>query len=315
MNASRVHVLILLLTLFSLPACDSFNGQARPEARRVTVLRVEPRPVTISHRYVGQINSHHHIMVRAPLPGRLKAIQFEAGQSVKQHDVLFQISEGLNDEQPDIETSGKIVPIEAPFDGDVGPCLVPLNSVVRSGDSLTTLSDNSLMWVYFKVPEVDCLEFDAEYRNQQQDRWTIDLILFNDKKFDQPGKLGSIGTGVDSKTGTVTFRADFENPDRKLSHGQRGTVQISRVQQDAIVIPQRATFEVLTKRYVYWLDSQDVAHAREVVVQSELDDQFVVKTGLVAGDRIVLDGCRLIRDGETVAYDQSQVSHSSADKQ
>ena len=81
---------------------------------------------------------------------------------------------------------------------------------------------------------------------------------------------------------------------------------ISQVQNDAIVVPQRATFEVLGKRYVYVVDKDDVAHQREIVIQNELDDLFVVKTGVGVDDKIVLEGVRLVRDGDKVEYEGRQ---------
>ena len=78
---------------------------------------------------------------------------------------------------------------------------------------------------------------------------------------------------------------------------------IHRVQKDAIVIPQRATFEILDKRYVYVVDKDDVVHQREIVVQNELDDIFVIKKGLGVDDKIVLEGIRQVRDGEKVEYE------------
>ena len=72
---------------------------------------------------------------------------------------------------------------------------------------------------------------------------------------------------------------------------------------DAIVIPQRATFEILDKRYVYVVDKDDVVHQREIVIQNEMDDIFVIKKGLDVDDRIVLEGVRQVRDGEKVEYE------------
>ena len=79
-----------------------------------------------------------------------------------------------------------------------------------------------------------------------------------------------------------------------------GTVVIRRVQKAVLAIPQRATFEALDKRYVYVVDEGDVAHRREVVVRTEVDDLFLVKAGLVPGERIVVDGVRQVRDGGKV---------------
>ena len=78
---------------------------------------------------------------------------------------------------------------------------------------------------------------------------------------------------------------------------------ISRTLKNAIVIPQRATFENLAKRYVYVVGKDDVVHQREIVVQNEMDDIFVIKKGLDVNDRIVLEGVRQVRDGEKVEYE------------
>ena len=80
-------------------------------------------------------------------------------------------------------------------------------------------------------------------------------------------------------------------------------VLINRALKDAIVIPQRATFEVLDKLYVFVIDKDDVVHQREIVVQHEMEDIFVIKHGLDVNDRIVLEGVRQVHDGEKVEYE------------
>jgi membrane fusion protein (multidrug efflux system) len=143
--------------------------------------------------------------------------------------------------------------VKAPFDGIVDRLQHQQGSLVEEGEILSTLSDNSVMWVYFNVPEADYLAYMAN-PNPQQQNLKIELELANLNKFNQPGKISAVEADFNNETGTVPFRADFPNPDRLLRHGQTGTVLISRVQDNAIVIPQRATFEVLAKRYVYVVD-------------------------------------------------------------
>ena len=123
------------------------------------------------------------------------------------------------------------------------------------------------------------------------------------KKFPHPGKIGAIEAQFNNETGNIAFRADFPNPDGLLRHGQTGTILIHRKLHDAIVIPQRATYEILDKRYVYVVDKDDVVHRREIVIQHEMDDIFVIKKGVGVGDRIVLEGIRQVRDGEKVEYE------------
>ncbi len=149
--------------------------------------------------------------------------------------------------------------VKAPFDGIVD-LLKEQGSLVKEGETLATLSDNSLVWAYFNVPEARYLDLMTDV-SQPKEVPKIELILANGKKFGQPGKFGAIKADFNSESATISFRADFPNPDRLLRHRQSGTVLISRGLKDAIVIPQRATFEVQNKRYVYVVDKEDVAHS------------------------------------------------------
>lgn len=189
--------------------------------------------------------------------------------------------------------------VRAPFDGIIDRLHEQHGSLVKEGDSLTTLSDNSVMWVYFNVPEARYLEFMAG-RNSDNESRTIDLMLANGQKFPQHGEIGAIEAKFNHETGNIPFRADFANPDRLLRHGQTGNVLIHRTLKNALVIPQRATFEILDKRFVFVVGSDHVVRQREVVVLHEMDDIFVIKSGLAAGDRFVLEGVRQVRDGDTV---------------
>jgi membrane fusion protein (multidrug efflux system) len=192
--------------------------------------------------------------------------------------------------------------IRAPFDGIVDRLHNFLGSLIDEGELLTTLSDNSVMWVYFNVPEADYLEYMAGRATHAQDE-RIELVLANHEKFSEVGKIGAIEAKFNNEIGTVPFRADFPNPDRLLRHGQTGTVLISRVQKDAIVIPQRATFELLDKLYVYVVDEEDVVHRRQITYEHEKDDIYIIKTGLTATDKIILEGGRDVRDGEKIEYE------------
>lgn len=189
--------------------------------------------------------------------------------------------------------------VKARFDGIVDRLLQQQGSLIKEGEVLTTLSDNSVMWVYFNVPEARYLEYMTSSSPDQASR-TIELVLANGNKFPQKGKIGAIEAKFNNETGNIPFRADFPNPDRLLRHGQTGTILIHQTLHNAIVIPQRATYEILDKRYVYVVDKDDVAHHREITIQNELDDIFVIKKGLDVNDKIVLEGVRQVHDGKKV---------------
>jgi len=202
--------------------------------------------------------------------------------------------------------------IRAPFDGIVDTLHEREGSLIKERDILTTLSDNSVMWVYFNVPEASYLEYMAHVGQNQEDP-RIELKLANGNKFQYPSMGVTIEAKFNNETGNIPFRADFlnpqlrpEKPDRLLRHGQTGTVLIHRTLHDAIVIPQRATFEIIDKRYVYVVDKDDVVHQREIVIQNDLEDIFVIKSGLDVNDKIVLEGVRQLRDGDKVEYEFRQ---------
>jgi membrane fusion protein, multidrug efflux system len=189
--------------------------------------------------------------------------------------------------------------VRAPFDGMVGRPLQQVGGLVLTGENLASLSDNGSIWVYFDMPERSYLEYVAD-RTQKKKDSTIDLRLADGSKFSQAGKIGAIEPKVNNETGNISFRADFPNPDGLLHHGQSGTIVMNRVLENAIVIPHRATVEDHSKRFVYVVDNDNVAHKREINIRNELDDVFVVEKGVAVGDKIVTDGVRKVHDGDKV---------------
>ncbi len=191
--------------------------------------------------------------------------------------------------------------VKAPFDGIVDRLLKREGSLIKEGDILTTLADNSTMWVYFNVPEKYYLHYMATRKEREKDD-KIELVLANGETFPQPGKIGAIEADFNNENGNIKFRADFLNPDGLLRHGQTGTIKILRPLNNVLVIPQRATFELLDKRYVWVVGEDSVVHQTLITVKYELEDIFVVDSGLKVTDKIVLEGVREVEDGEKVSY-------------
>ena len=278
------------------PDRQTAAGRRDREQRKIVLTSPNAMDVAITQRYVGQIHARRHINVRALENGTLNEIRVRDGQAVKKGDLMFKIVPTFNKAKPDAVWANVI----APFDGIVDRQRQQLGSFIKEGEILTTLSDNSMMWVYFNVPGKQYLEHMAN-RNEYEDK--IELVLANQTKFPQPGKIGTIEGELNNENGNIVFRADFLNPDGLLSHGQTGTILVHGKVHDAIVIPLRATYEIMNKRCVYVVDKDDVVHRREIVVQNGLDDIFVIKKGLDVDDRIVLEGVRQVRDGEKVEYE------------
>lgn len=188
--------------------------------------------------------------------------------------------------------------LDAPFDGIVGRLMVRRGSLLDDGEMLTVLADNSQMWVYFNLSEGQYLAYRAIH--QVNDPVPVQLRMANGQIFGQPGVIQTIEADFNNQTGTIAFRAGFQNPDNLLRHGETGEILITTVLPNALVIPQEATYRVLDMTYVFVVDEQNVVHARQITIAQELPHLYVVTTGLEAGEHILIDGLRRVQDGDTI---------------
>ena len=188
--------------------------------------------------------------------------------------------------------------IKAPFNGIMDHFQVRLGSLVDEGDLLTTLSDNSEMWVYFNVPEAEYLEYKT---NQQKNNISkVKLQMANQQVFEYPGLVKTIEADFNNETGNIAFRATFPNPKGLLRHGETGNILMDVPMKNALIIPQKATFEVLDKKYVYVLDKDNVLRSREITIAAEMPHIYIVQEGLSKNDKILLEGLRLVRENEKI---------------
>ncbi|WP_020595767.1 efflux RND transporter periplasmic adaptor subunit [Spirosoma panaciterrae] len=190
--------------------------------------------------------------------------------------------------------------VRAPFDGIMDHFQVRLGSLVDEGDLLTTLSDNSQMWVYFNVPEAEYLNYKTHA--QQENLNHVNLLMANNQVFNHPGVVQTIEADFNNETGNIAFRATFPNPNSLLRHGETGNIQMTLPLRNALIIPQKSTFEVLEKKYVYVIDKENKVRSREIEIAAELPHIFVVKSGLKKDDKILLEGLRQVRENQKIAY-------------
>ncbi len=191
--------------------------------------------------------------------------------------------------------------IKAPFDGYVDRFHVRLGSLVDEGELLSSMSDNSKMWVYFNVPESEYLE----YQNQKNKNTlgNVKLLMANNKEFKYPGKVETIEADFNNETGNIAFRATFPNPDALLRHGETGNILMPTELKNALLIPQKASFEILDKKYVYVIDKENRVQSREIEVGHELPHIYEVVAGLKEGDKILIEGLRKVKNNEKIEYD------------
>lgn len=197
------------------------------------------------------------------------------------------------------QTHLKFTEIRAPFDGIVGKFEdVRLGSLLDEGELLTTLSDNSKMWVYFNVPEAEYLDYAMRDKNPEKDH--VHLKLANQKIFQEEGIIETIESDFNNTTGNIAFRATFNNPKGLLRHGQTGNILWPKELKNVTMIPQKATFEVLDKKFVFLVDEQGKINSQEVKIAGELDHIFLVSDGLKLNDLFLLEGLRKVQNGDHI---------------
>lgn len=188
--------------------------------------------------------------------------------------------------------------IRAPFSGIVGKLHVRKGSLVDEGELITELSDNSKMWVYFNVPEAEYLDHMAAKKDNS--KLHVRLRLANGQDFDQEGIVETIESDFDNETGNISYRATFANPKSLLRYGQTGNIVITSAYPRAMMIPQKATFEELEKKYVYVITKDHVVKAREIKVAAELPHIYIVAEGLSTDDHILLNGLRMVQENQKI---------------
>jgi membrane fusion protein, multidrug efflux system len=191
--------------------------------------------------------------------------------------------------------------IRAPFDGIMDRFYKRLGSLIDEGELLTTLSNNSSMWVYFNVPEAEYLDYMASIKSERMRK--VKLQMANKQLFEFPGIVETIEADFNNETGNIAFRATFPNLNGLLRHGETGNILMPVVLKNALIIPQKATFEILDKKYVFVIDENNVVQTREIITGEEMPHLYVVLNGLKLGDKILLEGLRKVKNNDKITYE------------
>lgn len=191
--------------------------------------------------------------------------------------------------------------VKAPFDGVINRIPYKAGSLVGEGDLLTTISNNSEMFAYFHVSEKEFL--DLSKKNSAGQPQQVLLLLANNEMFPYPGKVETAENEIDKATGNIAFRARFNNPKQVLRHGATAKILVKEEIKSALIIPQKSTFEIQDKTYVFVVDSSNHVRMRNIVPRLRMTNIYVVQSGLHTDDRIVFEGIQQLRDGQVVKPD------------
>ncbi len=194
--------------------------------------------------------------------------------------------------------------IHAPFAGTIDRIPLKLGSLIDEGALLTSLSDNSEMFAYFNVSEPEYLDYQTNSKGRGNNK--VNLLLANNQPFKYKGDVETIESEFDSETGNIAFRARFPNSDRLLRNGETGKVQMTMPLKNALIIPQKATYEIQDKVYVFVIDKNGVAHSKQIIIYSEMPDLYIVSDGLSVNDRILLEGVQKVKDDDKIVSEYEE---------
>jgi len=192
--------------------------------------------------------------------------------------------------------------IKSPVDGYVGSIRLRKGSLVSptNQEPLTTVSDISQVYAYFSMNEREYLDFiqNAE-GNTVQDKIKnfpkVTLILANGTPYEKEGTIETINSQVNANTGSISFRAVFNNDARLLTNGNSGKIRVPKTYTDAVVVPKESTYEQQGSYYVYKLAEDDMAVSTRINVLADVNNMYVVTDGLKQGDKIVAKGVAKLR--------------------
>lgn len=191
--------------------------------------------------------------------------------------------------------------IRAPFDGYIDRIPKKIGSLIDEGELLTSLSDNSKVFAYFNVSEPEYLEYKTNAKNHGSSE--VGLLLANNQPHRFKGKMEVIESEFDNETGNIAFRAIFPNPDNLLKNGETGKVLMTVPVRNALIIPQKATYEIQNKKYVFVVDNDNVVRSREIDITGEVPDLYFVRNGLAQDEKILLEGVQKVKDDDKISFD------------
>ncbi|MBO7098681.1 MAG: efflux RND transporter periplasmic adaptor subunit [Bacteroidaceae bacterium] len=195
--------------------------------------------------------------------------------------------------------------VKSPVSGVAGMIPYHVGALVSSNiaEPLISVCDDSEMWVYFSLSEREVTDLTLQYGSLEkfmQGMPDVTLLLSNGKEYGQKGRVNAVSGIVDASTGAVSLRAVFPNEDHLLRNGGTGTIVISTIKNQVIVIPQTATFELQNKVFVYRVVDGKTAQTEIKVAPLDDGTSYIVEEGLSEGDVIIAEGAGLLKEGVEV---------------
>jgi membrane fusion protein (multidrug efflux system) len=188
--------------------------------------------------------------------------------------------------------------IKAPFDGIINRIPNKKGSLIDEGALLTSISNNETIYAYYNVSEIDYLDYIQSNNKSNK----VNLSLANNSIYPHVGNIETTETEFNKETGNIAFRAKFPNPEKLLKEGATGKIILKKEYKNAIIIPQKSTFEVQGSIYIYLVDKNNIVYSKKINPIIRLSNFFVIDKDLDKNDKVIFEGIQNIKVGDKVAY-------------
>ncbi|MGF1908841.1 efflux RND transporter periplasmic adaptor subunit [Vibrio kasasachensis] len=348
---NKLILSLLTVSILSVSPVVLAKRPQGPQAITVVTEQVQTHQVSQSLSLVGKLEAAQSVMVSPEATGKVETIAVSANQVVTRGQLLIQLNDDkasaavkeakayLKDEQRKLKEFERLVKrnaitqteidaqktnveiaqarldaananlkdlhISAPFGGTVGFIDFSRGKMVSAGTELLSLDDLSVMELDLQVPE--------RYLAQVENGMTVTATTsaWGERVFQ--GEVVGIDSRINQETLNLRVRINFQNNDLKLKPGMLVSADMDFPAINAPIIPVQALEYSGTKRYVYVIDSENVAQRTEVILGARIENQVVINKGLSIGDKIVVQGIVNMRDGASV-QEQGSVPKQKGDK-
>lgn len=197
--------------------------------------------------------------------------------------------------------------IVSPANGYIGEIPYKVGALVSSnmGAPLTVVSDISSVRAYFSMNEKELLQMKSQMasnRNSMEAGSTpeVELVMVNGETYPTKGRIAMVNNIINPTTGSVTLRADFDNPEQLLSSGSTGTIKVPYTYNNVWVVPQFVTIDQQGTKMVFALDNDNTVHTKPITIVAMTDSEFIVSDGLEGVSTLVSEGVSKLRDGQSI---------------
>lgn len=186
--------------------------------------------------------------------------------------------------------------IRAPFSGVINRIPYKKGSLVDEGSLLTSISNNEYVYGYFNVSESEYLDF---LKNRQKAN-RVHLVLANNHLYPETGIIETTESEIDASTGNLAFRAKFHNNNDLLKNGSSGKILLPSYIKNAILIPQKSTFEIQGNVFLYVVGKENTVSVKKIKPLYRLSNFYVLTEGINKDDLIILEGTQTLREGDKI---------------